>query len=98
MQLNFFNTIHLSGERLKEIQKQCGLQEARVLEIMASGRQLTPFQVQEEYERLYPAIPITSVRRAMTCLTDKGFLIKCDKMKEEMYGKPNHMWTLKRAI
>lgn len=97
IQLSFFNTIHLSGERLKEAQDQCTLQEYRVLEIMASGKQMTPFEVLREYEALHPTIPITSIRRCLTCLTDKGFLIKCEKMKEECFGKPNHTWTIKRT-
>ena len=91
--MSFFNTIGLQGDTLIEAVKQCGLQEQRVLHIMFDGRSYTPFQVHDIYEIAYNKTPITSIRRAMTCLEKKGFIEKVG-MEYERYGKPNHTWRI----
>ena len=92
-QLNFFNTIGLQGEQLAERIKRITPQENRILEIMKVGHPMTPFEVKKVYDSLYFEIPITSVRRAITCLTDRKLLKKrLDLLKVEMYGEPNHCW------
>jgi Fe2+ or Zn2+ uptake regulation protein len=93
-QLDFFNTISLEGDELKEARKTVSKQNDRILLIMKSGRQLTPFDVHFEYEKRFKAAPITSIRRAMTTLTDCGKLKKLDQMVEAEYGKRNHLWQL----
>lgn len=94
-QLSFFNTISLKGEELKEATEKAMVQEDMVLFIMCDGQEYTPFEVQEIYNRIFSPVPITSIRRAITVLTDKGKLEKLDEMKEGNYGKPNHKWRLK---
>lgn len=91
-ELNFFNTINLSGNELTVAKDNCNKQEQRILGIMKIGQPMTPFEVQLFYNSLYDEIPITSVRRAITCLTKKGYLAKKDEMKIEMYGTKNHCW------
>jgi hypothetical protein len=88
----FFNTIGLSGNELEVKKEKCNQQELRILEIMKIGQPVTPFEVSMFYNNLYPSAPITSIRRAMTCLTNKGYLIKRDEMKVEVYGTKNHCW------
>lgn len=95
MQLTFFNTIHLSGEPLKQAKIQASFQEGRILDLMEKGAEMTPCEVWEAYNRYYPNVPLTSIRRAMTCLTEKGLLIKGEKMREGIYGKLNHTWIRK---
>jgi len=93
----FFNTIHLSGKDLAAASLQCSKQEARVISIMSTlDKAMTPFEVQNEYERAYPSVPITSIRRSMTNLAQRGVLEKSGAMKLEIYGKPNHTWKLVR--
>lgn len=94
MQLDFFNTIHLAGPELVSAKKQTGLQDERVLEIIRKGVKMTPFQVSSEYDKLYNPAPVTSIRRSMTVLTDRGKLEMCDEMVTEKYGKPNHYWKI----
>ena len=58
---------------------------------------MTPFDVEALYSVAYAAVPITSIRRAITNLTTKKKLVKCPKeegMKEGNYGKLNHYWKL----
>ena len=38
--------------------------------------------------------PITSIRRAMTCLTNSGKIVKTDRQIKGMYGKAEHLWEL----
>ncbi len=38
--------------------------------------------------------PITSIRRAMTNLSNEGKLVKTDKKVKGLYGKQEHLWSL----
>jgi len=91
----FHNTIGLKGETLAKAARDCVYQEDRVLNIFQMHRkEMTPFDVEYIYERVYSRIPITSIRRAMSNLTRDGKLIKGDNMKGGIYGKANHTWKL----
>lgn len=94
--MSFFNTINLKGEELKVATQSCSKQEERILELMKNGIAKTPSEVWEKYNKTFSPVPITSIRRAMTCLTEKGKLEKLDEMKEGNYGKKNHKWRIKR--
>lgn len=92
----FFNTIYLEGNELNEALKDVEKQEERIFQIMKLfGGKFTPLGVHTKYEELYYKAPITSIRRAMTTLTNNGRLIKLKEMRHEIYGKPNHLWTVK---
>lgn len=90
--MSFYNTIGLNSEEFKLALQNCNKQEYYIMLLFADDEACTPFEIQERYNALYPDIPITSVRRAMTDLTKKGLLAKSDK-KVERYGKMNHTWT-----
>lgn len=50
-------------------------QESRVEAIIReNGIGMTPNEVEEEYNKLYDTVPLTSIRRAMSKLTDYGIL------------------------
>ncbi len=90
----FFNTVHLSGNKLYDAVRNIKKQNERIYQIMKlSGKKLSPFDVHEEYEQIFSPTPITSIRRAMTTLTDDGRLYKLAEMTNEKYGKPNHLWV-----
>lgn len=38
--------------------------------------------------------PLTSVRRSITNLTDRGFLVKLPTQKIGLYGRPEHYWRI----
>ena len=38
--------------------------------------------------------PITSIRRAMTNLTDDGMIVKTQETVKGVYGKNEHLWSL----
>ena len=92
-QLNFYNTIGFTGKTLSRALINIDKQGERILIILKQSRKaLTPFEVLETYCDYYPEIPITSIRRAMTDLTNDGKLVKLSEMKQGNYGKPNHKW------
>lgn len=95
LEISFFNTIDLTGRQLSEAENQAYKQDDRVLQILKSGDKMTPFEVSEIYNSLYNEAPVTSIRRSMTVLTDRGLLQMCDEMKVERFGKPNHYWKVK---
>lgn len=96
MQLSFFNTLAFVGDELNKAIIQAEKQEDRVEAIFRWKKKgMTPFDVHEIYCNLYPACPITSIRRTMTTLTGDGILEKTGEMREGDYGKPNFVWKLK---
>jgi hypothetical protein len=93
----FFNTTKLAGGDLLQERRNSKSQTNLILDFFKShpDKQLTPFEVADV---LNLGCPITSIRRSLTVLTDRGCLNKCDTMKEGMYGKKNYTWQLKKTI
>ena len=91
--MTFFNTIRLIGKELNEAEWLAMKQEDKVYALFKENpdRELTPFEV---WAAILPDAPITSVRRAITCLTDEGKLEKVNRQRPERYGKPNYLWRL----
>lgn len=94
----FYNSINLQGADLETAKAKCTRQEYRIFQIFKTGNAYTPFEIQEIYQKQYPEIPITSIRRAITNLESRGFLKKTETMKAERYGKPNHKWVINQSI
>jgi hypothetical protein len=59
---------------------------------------MTPFEVEEAYIKLYPKVPITSIRRAMSNLTKDNKLVKTNAMKQGGYDKPNFIWEYNKSL
>lgn len=93
---HFHNTIAESGDTLVAHNITCETQEQKILDIFkqkGSEVSMTPFYVLGIYEKLYHRFPpITSIRRAMSNLTEQNKLIKTQNMKKEYFGKKNFLW------
>jgi hypothetical protein len=63
--------------------------------IRENGAGMTPPQVHKVYESIYTHVPITSIRRAMTKLTDEGVLTMTGEKRMGDYNKTNFVWSLK---
>ena len=87
----FYNTIYLKQTELEKEIKNAKNQEEKIMVIFQQKKELTPSEVWE-YLMEYP---LTSIRRAMTNLTDQGRLRKTNTQKVGYYGKPNDVWKLK---
>lgn len=91
--MNYFNTTNLKDRELKEVSKKASYQETIVLEFFKKhkGMQFGPtgiwmscFNPEET--------PLTSVRRAITNLTNKGKLTKTENKLIGIYGRKEYLW------
>ncbi len=88
--MTFYNTTHLSGETLEKEHEQAVTQQDLIMKVFTDGCHHTPFDIMDRL-----GYPITSIRRAITNLTDAGKLEKTQLWKEGGYGKRNHTWVIK---
>lgn len=96
MTRKFYNTIHESGETLKQSRKKVNRQERIILTIFQRHQVLSPWGIVILLDANKQfGWPITSIRRALTNLTKAGYIIKTDKMRMGPRGKPEHLWRLK---
>ena len=91
--MSFYNTIQLDGEVLKEAIRNGERQQDIILDIFRKypEKHITPSEIYMTLGKLWP---ITSIRRAITNLTNEGHLIKTDHQRIGLYEKPNYCWTL----
>lgn len=92
----YHDTTDAGAADLDAYEAKARKQNARVLNLFRSWspRTLSPSQVHallggEEFG------PLTSVRRAVTTLTDGGSLEKTDQQVEGAYGRREHTWKFK---
>lgn len=88
---SYYNTNHLAGADLHEAERQAKGQEADILKFFRArpGLYLTP---EDASAALSARTPLTSVRRAISNLTTKGYLRKTTAMRKGKYGKAIHHW------
>lgn len=93
----FYNTIRVGSHELNEAIRKVEKQNDRVYEIMKQvNKSMTPFQVQRVYLLLFGSVPITSIRRAMTSLTNDGKLEKLDEKRQGQFGQMNYCWIVRK--
>ena len=93
----FYNTIDEKEPQLEISRAQVTLQERRVLAIMGDfPKGMTPFEVYDLYAVDHGKVPITSIRRAITNLTNGGYLEKTEGQVVERWGKVNYVWKIKK--
>ncbi len=102
---DFYNTISLSGEELDRARVKAHTQAGQILDLFHKNpdAMMTPIEVLDILK--WKAFRITSVRRAMTNLSDGSRyadgvapLVKTSAMKVERYGMSNHYWKLNRSF
>lgn len=88
----FHNTLGLTGRQLIAAARVAKGQEAAIMEIFrAAGRPLSPSEV---HARMPGRALLTSVRRAISNLTNAGALVKLDRVQPGPFGQPEHLWQL----
>lgn len=87
----YHNTNHESGETLDQSNKKAQKQDELILKFFQEnrGELFTPCQVHAE---IGLNAPLTSIRRAITNLTDAGKLVKAGIQRKGLYGKMAHCW------
>ena len=91
---SFHNTINAEGAQLAMFNEIAKTQDEKILQFFKSNPklELTPFAVQKMMQ--LNETPITSIRRALCNLTERGELKKT-KQVTECYGVKNFCWSLK---
>jgi dihydrodipicolinate synthase/N-acetylneuraminate lyase len=94
MSNSYYNTTNQSGIALQQSQAAAVTQEELILWHFQQrpNVELTPWEVSS---LLKDHPPITSVRRAISNLTQANKLQKTDTKKDGPYGKPSYCWRLK---
>ena len=98
--MTFYNTISETGEELKHSWRNTERQEKKVLRVFNTlpHSEMTPATVHSlmiSWGLISEQTPLTSIRRAMSVLTDEKKLEKLDDTKKPgSYGKPNCCWRL----
>ena len=100
---NFFNTLGLTGEALRNAEIQNGSQEVKILELMKTlpYLKLTKYEIKTllvSLGQIGENTPESSISRALSELRDKGQVIKLEEMRQGGLGKPNHLWIKKQDI
>ena len=88
----FYETINQTDSALKESKKKTRKQEDLSYSLFVKRNQpLSPSMVLSQSGL---NCPITSIRRAMTDLTNLGKIVKTDRQIKGLYGKAEHLWEL----
>ena len=88
----FYETINQTDSALKESKKKTRKQEDLIYSLFQKRkRPLSPSMVLSQSGL---NCPITSIRRAMTDLTNLGKIVKTDRQIKGLYGKAEHLWEL----
>lgn len=98
---SFYNTTSESGPQLAEYQAKASDQNAVVLWLFQRARRpLSPSEVHDAYPCPLglPQPPLTSIRSAITTLTNAGALVKTDQKREGVYGRMEHVWALSELL
>jgi hypothetical protein len=93
--MSYYNTTNEKGFDLQKSHEKARNQEEIIYSFFLTyGKPLSPSQV---LKKLNLECPITSVRRALTNLTNEDKIIKTDVQVVGLYGKKEHLWRLKTA-
>tara|TARA_R100001086_G_scaffold206955_2_gene122729 strand:+ start:189 stop:506 length:318 start_codon:yes stop_codon:yes gene_type:complete len=91
--MSYYNTTNEKGFDLQKSHEKARNQEEIIYSFFLTyGKPLSPSQV---LKKLNLECPITSVRRALTNLTNEDKIIKTDVKVVGLYGKKEHLWRLK---
>lgn len=93
MNFSYHDSTHIQTSLLDQCENRAKKQEQIVLDFFRNNRgEWTPAEV---WKRCLPGSPLTSVRRAITNLTTKNWLVKCDLKRNGIYGHENNTWKLR---
>jgi len=92
--MDYFNTNHESGNTLKNSITAAIRQQAKVLSLFRSFPNCR-FSPEDIHGQFGDNVPLTSIRRAITNLTQEGKLEKTPHMTFGKYGKKVHLWRYK---
>ncbi len=94
--MNYYNTTKQTGDSLRRVQQKTMIQSDRVLMFFEDNALLSmsPSQVHSMVFADKENVPLTSVRRAISDLTNAGKLTKLNRYTSGLYGTKEHLWRL----
>jgi len=95
----FYNTTNETGTALKACKKAVSKQEKEVLAIFKALASVSPDALIVQYapseiHESFPNYPITSIRRAITNLTEAGYLRKTPVKIMSPWNRREHCWEI----
>jgi Fe2+ or Zn2+ uptake regulation protein len=93
----YHNTTSKTGEDLEKAELRASGQTWHILKVFKDYPNLsfTPWDI---YDKLERRMMITSIRRAITTLTDGGYLVKTgERRKSGPANETNHVWKLNQG-
>ena len=95
---SYYNTTKETPKELAISKVKAYTQEESIMDIFFDREliKMTPSDIWHIYCEEFKNIPLTSIRRAITSLTNRQQLVKTDIMREGIYGKPEHCWRLSK--
>jgi predicted HTH transcriptional regulator len=87
--MSYFNTTNENGKQLEIFNESAKNQEEQILNLMKLYKKLSPSDV----NKYFTNYPLTSVRRALTNLSNQGKLIKTDEKKIGIYRRMEYIWS-----
>ena len=96
-----YNTIDLTGQELEMAKAQTLKQEELISTIYKKNchKEISPSQILDVVNKHYGLNwPLTSIRRAITNLTEENALVKLQTMKDGIYGKKEHVWRFNSKV
>lgn len=91
--MTYFDTTK-EKEKLGDYRKQSNRQEVLIANIFSSHKYLSPSQVARIYNLFHDPVPLTSIRRAITVLTNKKILYNTGDKVVGIYGRKEYVWGL----
>ena len=89
--MTYFNTTHTDGQQLSQYRRAASSQDERIMQ----ASHVFPASPSVIWARVFNrTVPLTSVRRAMTNLSNDGKLVKTGKQVNGHYGRPEYVWKL----
>jgi len=92
--MSYYNTTNESDETLRDAMLKAKTQDERVLKLFETYEKMSPYTCHRFYESVYPPVPITSIRRAISNLTKAGKLEKTEVKQPGKYGAKNYVWRV----
>jgi hypothetical protein len=91
---SYHNTNNEHGAVLQRSEQKAQTQEEIILAFFMrnAGKAYTPEEVHRAVN--LPMVPITSIRRAISNLTNRGHLVKTQEQRTGAYGKMIACWRL----
>lgn len=100
MSNQYHNTTNQTGQTLEVYEGKAGSQTSIILNWFKRNPEVekTPSEIHRILFSVHT--PLTSVRRSMSNLSKEGCqnLIKCDTMRQGMFGRLEHCWKLNNDI